>query len=112
MIRSPSIKALKPIFGDNAKQAKALLIMTRAQLMQTPIGAALVAECYHAPSTQDIRMECLNDLGDFDGVEGFETIKGECLYLNAGDTYTPTLVRFNCAYRVACWGDVAERYGA
>jgi len=110
MIRSPSIKALKPIFGDNAMQAKTLLTMTRAQLMQTPVGAARVAECYHAPTTQDIRMECLNALGEFYGVEGFETDKGECLYLNAGDTYTPTLVRFNGAYRVACWGDVAERH--
>ena len=112
MIRSPSIKALKPIFGDNAMQAKTLLTMTRAQLIQTPVGAARVAECYHAPSTQNIRMECLNALGNFDGVEGFNTNKGQCLYLNAGDTYAPTLVRFNCAYRVACWGDVAERYGA
>jgi hypothetical protein len=109
-LRSPSIKSLSTIFGDNAKQAKALLLMSREQLLRTPVGAARVAECYHAPTTQDIRMECLNALGDFHGVEGFDTKRGECLYLNAGDTYTPTLVRFNGAYRIASWGDIAERH--
>ena len=111
-LRSPSIKSLSTIFGDNAKQAKALLLMSREQLIRTTVGAARVAECHHAPTTQDIRMECLNALGDFHGVEGFDTKRGECLYLNAGDTYTPTLVRFNGAYRIASWGDIAERYTA
>jgi len=109
-LRSPSIKSLSTIFGDNAKQAKALLLMSREQLLRTPVGAARVAECYHAPTTQDIRMECLNALGHFHGVEGFDTKRGECMYLNAGDTYTPTLVRFNGAYRIACWGDIAARH--
>ena len=109
-LRSPSIKALRALFGDNAKQAKALLLMNREQLLRTPVGAARVAECYHAPTTQDIRMECLNALGDFHGVEGFDTKRGDCMYLNAGDTYTLTLVRFNGAYRIASWGDIAERH--
>lgn len=109
MLRSPSIKSLRSIFGDNAKQAKALLTMNREQLIRTAVGAARVAECYHPPLTQDIRMECLNALGGFYGVECFDTRKGLCMYLNAGDTYTPTLVRFNGAYRVACWGDIAEK---
>ena len=111
MLRSPSIKALQALFGDNAKQAKALLTMNREQLLRTPVGKARAAECYHAPSTQDIRMECLNALGHFHGVEGLDTKKGECLYLNAGDTYTPTLVRFNGAYRITTWGDIVERHG-
>ena len=111
MLRSPTIKSLKTIFGENAPRAKSLLRMNRDQLLRTPIGAARAAECYNPPSTQDIRMECLNALGDFHGVEGFETHRGWCLYLNAGDTYTPTLVRFNLSYRIACWGDIAERHG-
>ena len=111
MLRSPSIKSLQALFGDNAKQAKTLLTMNREQLLRTPVGKARAAECYHAPSTQDIRMECLNALGHFYGVEGLDTKKGECLYLNAGDTYTPTLVRFNGAYRITTWGDIVERHG-
>ena len=112
MLRSPSIKTLKVIFGDNAARAKAILLMNREQLTRTPVGAARVAECYHPPTTQDIRMECLNELGDFSGVEWFDTKQGGCMYLNAGDTYTPTLVRHNGVYRVASWGDIAERHAA
>ena len=112
MLRSPSIKSLKTLFGENAPRAKALLRMNREQLLRTPIGAVLAAQCYNPPSTQDIRMECLNALGDFYGVESLDTKKGECLYLNAGDTYAATLVRFNGAYRITCWGDIAERHCA
>ena len=111
-LRSPTIKALRQLFGANAAQAKVLLKMSRDQLLRTPVGAARLAECYHAPTTQDIRMECLNALGGFHGVEGFTTRRGECLYLNAGDTYTPTLVRYGSSYRIGCWGDIAERHGA
>ena len=110
-LRSPSINTLRSIFGDNAKQAKALLLMSRYQLVTTPAGMRRFNECHHNPTTQDIRMECLNDLGGFYGVEVLDTKKGECMYLNAGDTYTPTLVRWNGAYRVACWGDIVERHG-
>lgn len=109
-MRTPSIKTLRLIFGDNAKQAKALLTMSRYQLIDTPIGQARYQEFYHRPTTADIRMECLNALGNFHGVEGFDTRKGLCMYLNAGDTYTPTLIYFDGSYRVACWGDVAERH--
>jgi hypothetical protein len=113
---TPSIKKLRDIFGDNAPDAKRILQMTRAQLLQLPAGAARAKECYHPPQIWDIRMTCLNELGGFSGVEGFDvTVRGERVgveYLNAGDTYTPTLVRFNGRYRVASWGDIAERYHA
>lgn len=107
-MRTPSIKKLSEIFGNKAKQAKIILLMNREQLIELPTGAARVAECYNPPSTQDIRMECLNALGEFYGVEGFDTKKGECLYLNAGDTYTPTLCWLAGTYRVTSWGDIAE----
>lgn len=109
-MRSPSVKALTPLFGDNAKRAKQLLGMTRDELLATPVGLRRFDECYHAPSTQDLRMECLNALGDYHGVEVIETKKGICLYLNAGDAYTPTLVRWDGAYRVKAWADIAERW--
>lgn len=110
MLRSPSIKSLRAVFGDNAKRAKELLTMTRGQLISTPEGKARVNECYYPPTTQDIRMTCLNVLGGFYGVEGFDTKKGECLYLNAGDTYALTLIRFSGSYRISSWGDIAEKY--
>ena len=111
---TPSVKKLREIFGDNAAAAKQILQMTRAQLLQLPAGAARERECYHPPRTWDIRMECLNEIGGFYGVEGIDaTFRGKRVwmeYLNAGDTYAPTLVRFNGRYRVSSWGDIVERY--
>jgi len=109
-MRSPSVKTLSLIFGDNAKRAKQLLAMTRDELLATPVGLRRLNECWHPPTTADVRMECLNALGDFYGVEVLETKRGPCFYLNAGDTYTPTLVRWEGVYRVASWGDIAERF--
>jgi hypothetical protein len=55
----------------------------------------------------------LNELAGTHGIESFETRRdGWCDYLNAGDTYAPTLVWFRGKYRVTTWGDIAERYGA
>lgn len=109
-MRTPSIKTLRRVFGDKASIAKSILQMTRVQLLELPAGAARVAECYHAPKTYDIRLHCLDALGASYGVESFELRNGTyCDYLNTGDTYTPTLLRVNGNYRVACWGDIAER---
>lgn len=108
----PSIKTLRVVFGDNAKEARRILEMTRAQLEALPACAARIAECYHKPATSDLRLTALDALAGTHGVEAFETRAGWCEYLNAGDTYTPTLLRFRGRYRVACWGDIAERHGA
>lgn len=119
----PSIRTLRPVFGDNAKQARAILEMSRRELEQLPAGAARVAEyaTVHAdpffcgqcnqPATSDLRMTCLDALAGTHGVEAFETRRdGWCEYLNAGDTYALTLVRFRGRYRVTTWGDIAERH--
>jgi len=111
-MRAPSIKTLSSIFGDKAKEAKELLTMSRLNLLETPEGERRDKECYHSPSTADLRLSCLNELGNFHGVEGFSTKKGLCLYLNAGDTYTPTLVLFQGRYKVSCWGDIAEKFSS
>ena len=111
--RFPSVRTLRAVFGDKAPEARAILGMTRAQLEALPAGAARVRECYHPPRTYDIRMSCLDALGASYGVEAFELRNGTyCNYLNTGDTYAPTLVRVNGRYRVASWGDIAERHGA
>ena len=111
---TPSVKKLREIFGANAAAAKQILQMSREQLLQLPAGAARERECYHPPQTWDIRMECLNEIGGFYGVEGFDvTVRGERVgveYLNAGDTYATTLCRIGGRYRVSSWGDIAEKY--
>jgi hypothetical protein len=106
----PSIKTLRAVFGDNAKESRRVLEMSRAELVATPAGAARVSECYNPPATSDIRMSVLNELAGTHGVEAFETKRnGWCDYLNTGDSYAPTLVRYRGRYRVASWGDIAER---
>lgn len=106
----PSVRTLRAVFGDDAKQARRILEMSRHELESLPAGAARVAECYNPPATSDIRLTCLNALAGTHGVEAFDTRHGVCEYLNAGDTYVATLVRFRGRYRVTTWGDIAERY--
>jgi hypothetical protein len=112
----PSVKTLAEVFGDRARDARRILEMTRAELVELPTGAARVRECYHAPRTSDIRLRCLDAICDSTyGVEAFELTHGKYRgtwleYLNAGDPYVATLVRVGGRYRVADWGDYAERY--
>lgn len=112
----PSIKTLRQVFADRAPEARRILEMSRAELETLPAGAARVRACYHPPSTADLRLHCLSALDPgLCGVEGFPLTRGRYAgewleYINAGDTYTPTIVRVCGRYRVACWGDYAERY--
>lgn len=113
MTRLPSVRTLAAVFGDNAKEARRVLEMTRTDLEATPAGAARVRQCCNPPTTRDVRLHVLDALAATHGVEAFETRRlGWCEYLNAGDTYTPTLLHFNGSYRVACWGDIVEKHGA
>ena len=90
----PSIKTLAAVFGDKAREARKILEMTRTELETLPAGAARLRECYHPPKTYDLRLTCLDALGDSYGVEGFRLRDGSyCDYLNMGDTYTLTLLR-------------------
>lgn len=109
--RLPSVRTLRAVFGDNAKQARAILEMSRDQLEALPAGQSRVQECYNPPATYDLRMTCLNALGETYGVEAFQVDDGTwCDYLNVGDPYRSTLVRFRGRYRVACWGDIVEKF--
>jgi hypothetical protein len=109
MERIPSVKTLRSVFGERARDARRILEMTRSELEQHPVGAERVRECYHAPTTLDIRMTVLNSIAETHGVEGFQ-LRGEWLsYLNAGDTYTATLLYWRGSYRVGDWGSIVER---
>lgn len=115
--RTPSLKTLRTLPGVDTGKAvalKRLLTACRADLESHPAAGELLARwCWHAPATPHLRLTCLDaELGTY-GVEAFRTDRGELVeYLNAGDTYAPTIVRFRGTYRVACWGDIAERHGA
>lgn len=109
MQRLPSVKTLREVFADQAPQARKILEMSRAQLLELPAGAARAAECFNPPKTYDIRMHCLNAIASTHGIEAAENADGEYMdYLNAGDPYAVTLLYWRGSYRVACWGDIAE----
>lgn len=111
--RLPSVRTLRAVFGDNAKQARAILEMSRDQLEALPAGQSRVQECYNPPATSDLRLTCLDALGETYGVEAFQVRDGTwCDYLNVGDVYRSTLIRLRGRYRVACLGDIVEREGA
>jgi hypothetical protein len=105
----PSVKALRSVFND-PEQARAILSMSRAQLEQLPVCQARIAECYHPPATYDLRLTALDQLAETHGIEGAQASTGGwLLYLNAGDTYAPTVTYWECRYRVESWGDRVEK---
>lgn len=110
---TPSIKSLQTLTqcADKARELKRILTMRRAELEALPAGAARVRECYHPPSTPDLRLTCLDAaLGTY-GVDSFRARDGSWVdYLNTGDAYAPTIVRFRGNYRVTDWGSIAERH--
>ena len=107
--RLPSVKTLSRVFED-PKQARAILEMTRDQLLGLPAGDARERECLHPPRTYDIRMHCLDAIDEgLCGVEAFQDKRGDWVdYLNTGDPYTTTLCYRNGRYFVACWADLVE----
>lgn len=111
--RSPSIAAIESEFPGKGKLAKAIFRMRRAELETLPAGLARIRECYNPPTTSDVRLHCLDALLGTFGVEAFQTRNGTWVeYLNTGESYCPTIVRMNGNYRIASWGDIAERYGS
>ncbi len=111
--RSPSIASIESAFFGKGKEAKEIFQMRRDELELLPAGNDRVRECYHSPSTPDVRLHCLDALLETFGVEAFQTRNGTWVeYLNTGDTYAPTIVRMNGNYRIASWGDIAETHGS
>mgnify|MGYP003340015665 CR=1 FL=1 len=113
MHRLPSIKTLRTVFADRAPEARRVLEMRRAELLEHPVGARLARDCYHPPTTTDLRMTVLNSLAGTHDVECIAMDHrsngiGLVTYLNAGDTYKPTLVLWDGRYRVESWGDRLE----
>lgn len=105
----PSVKTLKSVFGDNAREARAILEAKREALETRPECAARIDECYHAPTTLDLRMTALDALAGTHGIEGAQACTGEWVtYLNAGDTYATTVTYWRGRYRVESWGDRIE----
>ena len=108
-MRTPSSKTLRLIYGDNAKEAKALLKANRADLLKNEAADKMRRACYSTVRNFELRLCALNALGEFYGAECITATNGECAdYLNSGDMYTPTLIRWRGNYRVQSIGDFIE----
>lgn len=110
----PSIKALEEIFPAKGVALKRLLT-SAAAVRAHPAAVALAASCYSPPTLAHMRMVALNSEAETYGVEacfkrGDDTAPA-FEYLNTGDRYAPTIVRFRSgAYALKSWGDIVERW--
>ncbi len=106
--RLPSIKTLTPVFGDRAKEARELLEGKRKTRGYESVRD-WECQCCNRPSYQERLMCALAEIGEFCGVEYLSNNRTDIAYLNAGDTYAPTLLIVNGVVRVGCLADVLER---
>lgn len=77
-----------------------------------PAANASFATCYRMPSLAERRMECLNEVIGGYGVEALcDGMYPNALYVNTGDTYSPTLLYCykRSTFRLTTWGDYAEK---
>lgn len=107
----PSLAVLERAFPTKGKVARELLTSEKA-VRAHPAATKRERECYHPPTLADLRMHALNAELEMFGVE---YVRGQGRsrsfeYLNTGDTYGTTIIRFSDGtYRVASWGDIVER---
>ncbi len=106
-MKTPSIKSLSAIFGDNAKQAKAILAAPDWPALRAILGG----ERTTGIKLWQAKMEALNELVEFHGVETIALGDGSFVdYLNSGDSYGTTIIRRNGNYSVGDWGSLVERH--
>lgn len=85
---------------------------------QFPLLQEWVYSCFNVPELQEVKMAELNELLGFYGVESvsykfnrkYDNEVYSFDYLNGGDTYSTTLIRFpGGRYIISSWGDEVER---
>lgn len=79
-----------------------------------PKSNAYFAKCYHEPKRLDRILECLNETLEMYGVEALGEVRTygpPAEYLNAGETYAPTLLFDHLAgnFKLTSWGHWYER---
>lgn len=109
----PSTKTLEREFPGKGKQLRLLLTSMKA-CRATPAAIALERQCYNAPTPRMIRLAAIDEALEGHGVEHVATgsnAQSEGFdYINMGDCYTCTIVRFNSGrYRVTDIGSIIER---
>lgn len=114
----PSTKTLEAAFPTKGKVLRNLL-QSASAVREHPAAIAYAQQCYSEPPLYLLRLYALNAETESFGIEYTHHAScdqcGRCTskcfdYLNAGDTYNVTIIRFNDGrYRVGDWGTVVER---
>lgn len=114
----PSVKTLDRAFPGKGKALRRLL-ESPAAVREHPAAVALAQQCYNPPDLAQLRLEVLNDTIGTCGVEAVwyaGESAGDCTsspafeYLNTGDMYALTIIRWaGGRYQVASWGDIVAR---
>ena len=109
----PSTQALDRAFPGKGRALRALLSSADA-VYAHPAVIELQSKCHHAPTLAHCRMTALDAVAETYGIEhvhqGHNARSLAFDYLNTGDTYALTLVRYSDGrYRVASIGDIVER---
>jgi hypothetical protein len=129
---APSIKTLTTQLKDvDVAKGKLLRQVIKAdsdeltELIEQycPSTVNWIRHCFHDPPIGDKRSHALDELLGTCGVEylfkGSDGLRSDpegmhdspiCTYLNAGDTYATTLVRYRARWQVGCYGDIVEKY--
>jgi hypothetical protein len=107
----PSVRTLEAAFPTKGKALRRLLVDMTA-VRAAPAVVAWVSQCHNEPQPHELRLCALN--AELEG-HGVEHVNGTGVrapsfdYINMGDTYAATILRFTGGrYIVACWGDQVE----
>ena len=124
-----SAKRIEETFSVSAFRANLALLVIRGRVdpenhpARFPRTADWIRQCYHAPSTSEIKLSALDELLQTYGVEPLrvpgvwvDRYHGDVVasYLNTGDTYRLTLLldHESRRWKLTSWGDWLERYEA
>lgn len=112
----PSVKTLEAVAGnegrDAARKARSILLMSRSGLAaELPEMSRLSPNSFASMVLNDLRMHALDEALKTHGVEYTTTAskpREVVAFLNAGDTYSPTVILWRGTFRVQSLGDFIE----
>ena len=118
--RAPSIARLMAIGCEHPDVVRAIWKCEKRHqlddLMEGKMAELIDEVCrpfYTPPNFAELKMHLIDRLGGYSGVEYLTTPAGYSVtYLNAGDTYTPTLahLRGSRDLTIDCFGDIVTRH--
>jgi len=116
---APSKKALIEALNITPEQADTVRGLIRGEIRtkdvtRFPLANGYFARCYNPPDRLTRILECLNEVLETHGVECLGEVRTygpPAEYLNAGDTYTATLLFDHIAdnFKLTSYGDWFER---